>query len=397
MPPLSRRRLQRFFAEQGIAVRTNLVNGLPYFYGSLWSARQRQGHSIHEISYRACFKPQLPALLLPLLTRAGDAVLDPFMGRGTTIIQSVLMQRAALGSDVNPLSTMLTEPRLATPPLTDIAARLEKLPPAAKALPAADRPLLAFFHPQVLGELLALKRYLQRRARRGELDAVDKWIRMVALSRLSGHSSGFFSVRTLPPNQAVSVQTQRTLNARHGLTPPPRDIRAIILKKSKSLLRAGAVRGGADSRLFCADAFRLPQIAAASVAAVITSPPFLDVVDYRRDNWLRCWFAGIDAQRVNIQSHHAIAPWIQFIHRCFGEFARVLQPGGYVAFEVGEARGGAVQLEQAVLQAAAGLPFAPAAVLINEQNFTKTANCWGVSNNRRGTNTNRIVLLRRTA
>jgi hypothetical protein len=34
-------------------------------------------------------------------------------------------------------------------------------------------------------------------------------------------------------------------------------------------------------------------------------------------------------------------------------------------------------------------------VMVNDQAFTKTANCWGVSNNRRGTNTNRIVVLRR--
>jgi hypothetical protein len=33
--------------------------------------------------------------------------------------------------------------------------------------------------------------------------------------------------------------------------------------------------------------------------------------------------------------------------------------------------------------------------MINAQNFTKTANCWGVDNNKGGTNTNRIVVMRR--
>jgi hypothetical protein len=32
------------------------------------------------------------------------------------------------------------------------------------------------------------------------------------------------------------------------------------------------------------------------------------------------------------------------------------------------------------------------AVLINRQRFTKTSNIWGIDNNARGTNTNRIVL-----
>jgi hypothetical protein len=34
-------------------------------------------------------------------------------------------------------------------------------------------------------------------------------------------------------------------------------------------------------------------------------------------------------------------------------------------------------------------------VVINDQRFTKTANCWGVDNNSKGTNTNRIVVFRK--
>ncbi len=78
------------------------------------------------------------------------------------------------------------------------------------------------------------------------------------------------------------------------------------------------------------------------------------------------------------------------------EQARILRPGGRVAFEVGEVRGGKLLLEKLVWLAAEGLPLERLAVLINQQEFTKTANCWGVSNNSVGTNTNRIVLLRRS-
>ena len=37
----------------------------------------------------------------------------------------------------------------------------------------------------------------------------------------------------------------------------------------------------------------------------------------------------------------------------------------------------------------------PIAVIVNSQTFTKTANIWGVSNNSKGTNTNRIVLFQK--
>jgi hypothetical protein len=52
-----------------------------------------------------------------------------------------------------------------------------------------------------------------------------------------------------------------------------------------------------------------------------------------------------------------------------------------------------VRLEEHVIPIAIQAGFVCTAVLVNAQRFTKTANIWGVSNNRSGTNTNRIVVL----
>jgi hypothetical protein len=70
--------------------------------------------------------------------------------------------------------------------------------------------------------------------------------------------------------------------------------------------------------------------------------------------------------------------------------------GGHIAFEVGEVRGGSIRLEESVVPAGLAAGLEPLLILVNAQEFTKTANCWGVSNNRKGTNTNRVVVLRRT-
>jgi DNA modification methylase len=86
-----------------------------YLINEYWTSGQRQAHSIHEVSYRACFKPQLPEFFIERLTRPGEAVYDPFMGRGTTPVQAALMGRQPIGNDINPLSVLLTRPRLAPP------------------------------------------------------------------------------------------------------------------------------------------------------------------------------------------------------------------------------------------------------------------------------------------
>src|SRR5579872_6988797 len=86
--------------------------GVRYFVNEYWTAGQRQGHNLHEISYRACFKPQLPEFFIARLTQPGDTVYDPFAGRGTTPLQAALMGRRAVSNDINPLSEMLVQPRL---------------------------------------------------------------------------------------------------------------------------------------------------------------------------------------------------------------------------------------------------------------------------------------------
>ncbi len=384
----------RTFSLAGAVTEEVERDGLRYFVNAFWTAGQRQAHSLHEVSYRACFKPQLPEFFIARLTAPGETVYDPFSGRGTTALQAALMGRQPAANDVNPLSAMLVRPRLVPPSLPEIAARLASLDLSGEA-PAADDPLLVFYHPDTLRQILALRRYLLARDAAGRLDAVDDWVRMVAINRLTGHSPGFFSVYTLPPNQAASVVSQRRINALRHQQPPSRDVTKLILRKTRRLLAAGGPPPHPRARLITGPAHATPALADASVALLVTSPPFLDVVDYEGDNWLRCWFAGIESASVAIARHRTVAGWEGFVRSCFTEFARVVRPGGVVAFEVGEVRGGKVLLEQHVAHAMAGLPFDLLGVMVNRQQFTKTANCWGVGNNARGTNTNRIVLARR--
>ena len=375
---------------------------VPVYESELWTSRQRQASSIHEISYRACFKPQLPAYFIERLTREGNVVYDPFSVRGTTAVEAALRGRSVIANDVNPLSTLLTRPRLEIPGLAEIDARLRSLRFAAR--PRSGLDLSMFFHPDTQYEILGLREYLYRRLQSGEEDAADRWIRMVATNRLTGHSPGFFSVYTLPPNQAVSPDDQVRINARLRQEPEYRYIRALILKKSLQLqgrlsaadrwrLRTAAP----GARLLEKDAAATPEIASGSVQLTVTSPPFLDVVQYARDNWLRCWFNGLDAAAVaaRITMSRTVEEWAREMDAVFGELYRVTRPGGWVAFEVGEVRRGSVNLEEVVAPLGIAAGFQCTAILVNTQSFTKTANIWGVSNNRHGTNSNRIVLFRK--
>ncbi len=369
--------------------------GVPVFTNEFWTSKQRAAHSLHEISYRACFKPQLPRFFITRLTDPGDLVFDPFMGRGTTLLEAALLGRATLGNDVNPLSRLLVEARLDPPPLVEIEARL-----GALALDGpAERPddFDVFFHERTLNQICRLRDYFRERRAGGTLDAVDRWIRMVALNRLTGHSRGFFSVYTLPPNQAASIERQRKNNAQCNQAPEYRDVAALILRKTRRLLRdlprqapTGRSRGFLRQPVAEPFAWDGPPVALA-----VTSPPFLNVVDYKGDNWMRCWFAGIDPDTVAITQTSSLDAWKALVRATLDNVAAISAPGGVFAFEVGEVRKGSLLLDRVVADVARETSWEPFCIVLNEQVFTKTSNAWGVDNNRGGTNSNRIVIMRR--
>jgi hypothetical protein len=304
------------------------------------------------------------------------------------------------GCDINPLSVVFTRARLEPPRLEQIALRLREINFSAATELRDD--LLVFYHPETLREIGALRHYLLQRKKAGQSDAVDDWIRMVAVNRLTGHSPGFFSVYTLPPNQATSVKAQQKINEKRRQKPPRRHVAEIIARKSRQLLgdcdaatRRALSRICSQAKLLTQPSATVPEIASGSVSLVVTSPPFLDVVDYAGDNWLRCWFIGVDPASVRLTVPSKIEQWQRAMTEVFVDLYRVLRPGGHVAFEVGEIRGGKVKLEEAVVPCGLRAGLRPLLILINDQKFTKTANCWGVDNNSKGTNTNRIVVFRK--
>ena len=310
----------RQFGAQTLVTETLSSDGattVPTYINEFWTAAQRDADNLHEVSYRACFKPQLPRFFIERLTRPGDVVYDPFMGRGTTLLEALLLSRIPFGNDINPLSRILIKPRLNPPALDEIIARIAEID-FTKTVPLRED-LLVFYHPETLQEICALREYLLTRAADGKLDALDEWIRMVAINRLTGHSAGFFSVYTLPPNQAVSIKSQQKINQNRNQTPPRRSVPALIIRKSRALLKdlGSSLPDSRGSLLVNAHAAETHAIPESSVDLVVTSPPFLDVVDYAGDNWLRCWFAGIDPAAVKLTTPRRIEDWQSEMMRVF--------------------------------------------------------------------------------
>ena len=159
-----------------------LIKGkqVPRFSNEFWTSRQRQASSLHEISYRACFKPQLPQFFIEALTEPGDLVYDPFSGRGTTVIEAGLLGRRVVANDIN-----LKRP--AGPP--QACAPLERIEETGLYLAARQGEMdLLFYHRRTEIVLCAITCDSERPRARGPSRPTDL---NGGTNRLSGHQRLF--------------------------------------------------------------------------------------------------------------------------------------------------------------------------------------------------------------
>lgn len=79
---------------------------------TVWSFPERGNWATHRPTYRGNWAPQIPRNLILKYTKEGDLVLDPMVGGGTTLIEAKLLNRDAIGIDINPQAVKLAKESL---------------------------------------------------------------------------------------------------------------------------------------------------------------------------------------------------------------------------------------------------------------------------------------------
>ncbi len=243
---------------------------------------------LHQLSpYIGKLKSSIASDLVRDFTSVGDLVLDPFCGSGTIPLECAVQSRRVLAADVSSYAVLLTRAKLFPPQsLDDGLERLELVLAAAKQRPSPDLrsiPLWVrrFFHPDTLKEAIRFSDACR--------DSGEDFLLACLLGILHHQRPGFLSY---PSSHLVPYLRERNFpRDEYPELYRYRDVRSRMEKKIRRALSDAhglhdANRGHIKVRRASIAELSLPG----PIDAIVTSPPYMNALDYHRDNRLRLWF-----------------------------------------------------------------------------------------------------------
>ncbi|WP_143591388.1 DNA methyltransferase [Thermoactinospora rubra] len=301
--------------------------------------RKRVSNVTHYLfRYPAKFHPPVVDTLLQLYTQRGDIVLDPFVGSGTTLVETSISGRGGVGLDIDPVAVAVARAKTRKYDLNEVNSVVAQL---IHTLESIERPAEEYEHRQFVD--LDEAEYEKVIANEGlwvpEIPRLFHWFRryvIVDLARLlqivrevnaSERTRLFLEIvfasiirnssnaDPVPVSGLEYTAHMRRRDAAGRLVNPFALFRA-ALKKAQSAIAEYASLLPLDVEepvVIRGDAKQLPAEAIGEVDAVLTSPPYHNAVDYYRRHQLEMFWLGYTttaSERLSLLPHYIGRPRI---------------------------------------------------------------------------------------
>jgi DNA modification methylase len=273
---------------------------------------QQSGYASHNFhAFPAKFPPQLPQTFIEHLTMPGDAVLDPMMGSGTTIVEAYLSGRHAYGLDIDPLALRIAQVKVMPLDVEFIANMSQLIIHRARQAIHVEIDALQnylqthyddkskafinyWFAPETQLELVALIREIEQLTDTQVKTFFEVAFSAIIITKTGGVSLAFDLAHTRPHRAKIVFGKDGTCLYNHGNTLDTSRA-ALLTKTLRSAIDEFAKRAQANMRgilplesqripavLQAGDAQSMP-IASNSVDLIVTSPPYAsNAIDYMR-------------------------------------------------------------------------------------------------------------------
>ena len=274
--------------------------------------RSRTIPRIH--AYAASFGEDLSCDLIQQSTQEGSVILDPFVGAGTTALESVLSNRNAIGIDVDPIacriSRVLTS-RFDVPYLIDATESLQKRLSIFEALLASEPQI---YHDLGPGSTFKVGPSVFRVPSE---PAIAYWFNPSHMATLSVVSAFAASEPNALVRQAFEVAISSSIIRKwpntlsyamdidHSRPHRPQNLRAqtievqfalfhrVLNRVKDTILSIQESLASVESSVTILEGdsiHRLSMIDSGSIDFVLTSPPYLNAIDYPRAHKFSQWW-----------------------------------------------------------------------------------------------------------
>lgn len=257
------------------------------------------------------------------------------------------MNRLPLSSDLNPLAVALTKAKNMSVSPDSVISRIDELErnfDLALYLPEAlaqQDEIQLIYHSYVLAKLCYLRRNLLNSDNPTDIFLVGVVLGIMHGSERKDGSSGYASISmpntfSMSPNYVRRfVQEKRLQRVDRNVFQLLRDKVDRLLKDHGSFKTEGEVELADVKSINTIDAF---QKHAGKVKLILTSPPYLDVVNYAKQNRIRMWFLQEDFEEVSraLDDNLVLGNWIDFMESIVLELKKFLQSDGVMVLVVGD-------------------------------------------------------------
>lgn len=318
--------------------------------------RTKHVHRLHP--YLGKYIPQLVEIFLRKFFTPGQTVLDPFAGSGTTLVQANELGLHSIGYDISAFNIILCKAKTAQYDIVqarkEILDIIEKVTGATQkkvtqpslweaaaadgaALPREENEYLkTWFDPQALFELLTFKKLIHSEGYRYTDLLRIILSRSARSARLTTHFDLDF------PKQP---QTEPYWCYKHSRTCNPTTtayqfLRRYSLDTIKRIEAYAQVRSNARVSIFHADS-RQEDIPA--IDGVMTSPPYVGLIDYHEQHRYAYELLGLEDRRVEEigaakqgSSQKAKRAYQEGIAQVFRNCLKSMRPGGRLIVVAGD-------------------------------------------------------------
>lgn len=329
----------------------NLVKNMTYFlpkeitwkeYNRLW------GDSVHRIcSYVAMFSPSLANYFIEQYSNKNDIVLDTFSGRGTTVLESRLLERKTYGIDLNPFAYVLSKAKSKSFKLEDVLNRIryweEKYKKSKKNFLKDIHPnLKIYYSDKNLKQLSFIKENLGLNYQ--TLLPLDNFILAITLGLMHGpmrkngetiyFSLGMSNHTSMAPNYVKNYALK------HNLKKSEDNIFDKIYNRSIHVLKKAKFSDN-DAEIKIGNALDISRYFTITPKLIFTSPPYLNLINYTKQNWIKMWMLGFnndeENKKIGLDDKHNFNNYELFMEKYLLEISKISNIETSIILVIGDA------------------------------------------------------------